>query len=127
MIIHGYFEEYTFQYSSGRCRLFVCVLRAGPGLNTSGRARAENSGPLRPLVLISLALCSVSKPEKENIREIIDNFMQQYLQSCENTAIECLLENLTNCLPHTHEQQKHPVYLIHHIIILSSLTLYYLR
>ena len=56
MIIHGYFEEYTFQYCSGRRGLYVCVLRAGPdlgpGLKTSGRARAENSGPLRLLLHI---------------------------------------------------------------------------
>ena len=42
IIIHRYFEEYTFQYSSGRRRLYVCVLRAGPGLKTSD--------PLRPLM-----------------------------------------------------------------------------
>ena len=43
--VHRYFEESTFQYSSGRRRLYVRVLRAG-----LGRARAENSGPLRPLI-----------------------------------------------------------------------------
>ena len=45
IIIHRYFEEITFQYSSGRRRLYFCALRAG-----SGRAWAENSGPLRPLL-----------------------------------------------------------------------------
>ena len=47
MIIHGYFEDYTFQYCSGRARLYVCVLRAGPdgpglgpGLKALGLGRA---------------------------------------------------------------------------------------
>ena len=31
IIIHRYFEENICQYSLGRRRLYVCVLRAGPG------------------------------------------------------------------------------------------------
>ena len=42
IIIHRYFEENTFQYNSGRRRLYVCVLRAEPG---RAQAWVEDLGP----------------------------------------------------------------------------------
>ena len=42
--IHRNFEENTFQYSLGIRRLYVCVIRAGPGSGREFRPVAISSG-----------------------------------------------------------------------------------
>ena len=87
MIIHKYFEENTFQYSSGRRRLYVCVVRAGPWIKWTGigpriQAVATYSpyqciergyAPVKNNIYLDYdRVCKCSVGEKDKIQVIFD-------------------------------------------------------